>query len=311
MEIFGVHLLGLTRDNLHRMLLTVGLILCLFGIWQFLQWVTRLLLPAKRWENALFWVRQTINLAGLVVFTLGMTSLWFSDPARLATAVGLVTAGLAFALQKVVTSFAGYFVLLRGKNFLVGDRILMGGVRGDVMGLDFLQTTIMEMGQPPNESTSNYPAWVKSRQFTGRIVTVANNKIFDEPVFNYTREFPLIWEEISLPVRYKDDRREAERILLEAANRHCGDLAGLGKTDLDRMKEKFYVRDVDMQPTVYYRLTDNWLELTVRFLVGDHGSRDIKNRISRDLLDGLEKAGIEVASSTYDIVGFPTLVTQR
>ena len=44
-----------------------------------------------------------------------------------------MTAGLAFALQNVVTSFAGYFVILRGKTFNVGDRIVMGGVRGDVI----------------------------------------------------------------------------------------------------------------------------------------------------------------------------------
>ncbi len=44
---------------------------------------------------------------------------------------------------------AGYMVILRGKTFNVGDRIVMGGVRGDMIALDFMQTTIMEMGQPP------------------------------------------------------------------------------------------------------------------------------------------------------------------
>jgi small-conductance mechanosensitive channel len=63
--------------------------------------------------------------------------------------VGLVTAGLAFALQKVVTSIAGYFVILRSRVFTVGDRILLSGVRGDVIALGFVQTAIMEMGLPP------------------------------------------------------------------------------------------------------------------------------------------------------------------
>ncbi len=80
---------------------------------------------------------------------LGLLSIWFNDPTRLATAFGLVSAGVAFALQKVITSLAGYLVILRGNTFTVGDRISMGGVRGDVMRLGFVQTTIMEMGQPP------------------------------------------------------------------------------------------------------------------------------------------------------------------
>ena len=116
---------------------------------------------------------------------------WFDDPARLTTALGLVTAGLAFALQKVVTAVAGYFVILQGRTFNVGDRITMGGVRGDVIALGFIQTTIMEMGQPPAVQNADPAMWVHSRQYTGRLVTVSNAEIFDEPVYNYTRDFPL------------------------------------------------------------------------------------------------------------------------
>lgn len=41
--------------------------------------------------------------------------------------------------------------------------------------------------------------WVNSRQYTGRLVTVTNGAIFNEPVYNYTRDFPYLWEEIVLP----------------------------------------------------------------------------------------------------------------
>jgi small-conductance mechanosensitive channel len=96
----------------------------------------------------------------------------------------------------------------------------MGGVRGDVIGLGFIQTTIMEMGQPPPVQGADPAMWVQSREYTGRIVTVSNDKIFDQPVYNYTRDFPYIWEEMSLPITYTADRRRAEKILLEAATRH-------------------------------------------------------------------------------------------
>ena len=72
----------------------------------------------------------------------------------------------------------------------------MGGVRGDVIALGFIQTTIMEMGQPPPVQSADPAMWVRSRQYTGRVVTVTNAKIFDEPVYNYTRDFPYIWEEM-------------------------------------------------------------------------------------------------------------------
>ena len=62
--------------------------------------------------------------------------------------------------RKVITAFAGYLVILRGKTFTVGDRITMGGVRGDVISLGFLQTRIMEMGERPAIQTSDSPSWV-------------------------------------------------------------------------------------------------------------------------------------------------------
>ena len=220
-----------------------------------------------------FWTRQAINLLVAVVLILGLLSIWFNDPTRLTTAFGLVTAGLAFALQQVVTSIAGYFVILRGATFTVGDRISMGGVRGDVLQLGFIQTTIMEMGQPPPVQGADPAMWVKSRQFTGRIVTVSNSKIFSEPVFNYTRDFPFIWEEMTIPITYKDDRGKVEQILLEAARRHGEDpdaMAADAKADLQK---RFSIEQIDLEPRVFFRITDNWLELTVRFIVGTHRIR--------------------------------------
>ena len=163
-----------------------------------------------------FWTRQAISLVAAIVLILGLLSIWFSDPTRLATALGLMSAGLAFALQQPVTSIASYFVILRGNTFTVGDRISMGGVRGDVMRLGFIQTTIMEMGEPPAVQGADPAVWVKSRQFTGRIVTVSNAKIFAEPVYNYTRDFPFIWEEMAIPITYQADRARVEAIMLEA-----------------------------------------------------------------------------------------------
>ncbi len=149
--------------------------------------------------------------------------------------------------------------------------------------------------------------WVEARQYTGRLVTVSNAIIFDEPIFNYSRDFPYIWEEMRLPVRYQDNRREAERILLEAARRHSVSTHDLSQSALEEMKRRYPLASAEMGPRVYYRLTDNWLELTVRFLVRDHEIREIKDAMSREILEALDAAKIQIASSTYDIVGLPPL----
>ena len=92
-----------------------------------------LILRSHRIERIRFRVRQAIRLTTAALMIIGLVSIWFDDPTRLATALGLVTAGMAFAFQKVLTAVVGYFVILRGKIFNVGDRIVMGSVRGDVI----------------------------------------------------------------------------------------------------------------------------------------------------------------------------------
>ncbi len=227
--------------------------------------------------------------------------------------MGLFGAGLAFALQRVVTALAGYFVIIRGNTFTVGDRITMGGVRGDVIALTFTQTKIMEMGQPPAVQGADPAMWVHSRQFTGRIVTVTNDKVFDEPVYNYTREFPFIWEEITIPIPYRGDRVRAETILLECVTQNIQAVDRESQPvrhALALFDQRYFINVDDLTPRVYYRLTDNWLELTVRFIVREHGIRDVKDAISRQILQRFDAAKIEIASATYEIVGVPTVRVQ-
>jgi small-conductance mechanosensitive channel len=258
-----------------------------------------------------FWAKQGVSLIVAAFVVLAIASIWFDNAARLAQAAALIGAGIAFAMQRVITAVAGYFVILRGRTFNVGDRIVMGGVRGDVIDLSFMQTRIMEMGQSPKEQADAPSMWVRSRQFTGRIVTVTNDKVFDEPVYNYTREFPYLWDEINLPVRYGDDRSKAETILLDAAREHALTRDEIGDEEVERLKDQFGLDVGEIDPQVYWRMTDNWLELTVRFLAADHGIRAIKDAMSRDILAGLDEADIEIASATYEIVGVPPLKLEQ
>jgi AraC family transcriptional regulator of adaptative response / DNA-3-methyladenine glycosylase II len=205
----------------------------------------------------------------------------------------------------VITAVAGYFVILRGRSFYVGDRIAMGGVRGDVVSLGYVHTTIMEMCQPPPVQSAEPAMLVEARQYTGRMVTVTNDKVFDQPIYNFTRAFPFIWEELHLPIGYGADRARAERILLDAARRHTSEIAEAGRGALEGLERRDYLRPADLDPCVYLRLTDNGIDLTVRFVAREHGVRALKDAMSRDILSDLEEAGIEVASSTYEIVGLP------
>jgi small-conductance mechanosensitive channel len=306
LQLFGIRLVGVNAENAKKLLVTIVFLFAIYLLTKALNGISRLIL-GKREERPRFWTRQGIHLVSAAILILGLLSIWFNNPTQLASFAAFITAGLAIASQRLITAIAGYFIILRGKNFNVGDRIVMGGVRGDVIALGFMQTTIMEMGQPPSEQGDAPSMWVASRQYTGRIVTLTNDKIFDNPVYNYSTEFPYIWEEMHVPIPYNVDRSEAERILLETARRHTTKIAELGEDALKDLERRYAVKREELEPRVYFRITDNWVEMSIRFVVPDHGIRAIKDKMSRDILDGLDRAKIGIASGTYQIVGMPDL----
>lgn len=309
--LFGVKMLGINAENGRKLLLTIGFAIAVWLLIRLLRFVARSILRGRTDARAGFWSRQAVQLFGTAVFLIVFFSIWFDSPGRIAGSVGLVTAGLAVALQRVVTAVAAYFVILRGHVFNVGDRIAMAGVRGDVIALGYTRTTIMEMGQPPKVQEANPAMWVEARQYTGRIVTVTNDKIFDEPVYNYSRGFPYIWEEISVPIPYSAGEAEVEKILLDVAHHHAVDTSAFNEHDVARLHRTYGVTVDDARPRVYSRLTDNWLEMTVRFLVPDHGIRGVKDAMSRDILRALRESGITVASTTIAVVEAPPIRVER
>ncbi len=308
LELFGVKFVGVNAENGRKLLLTIAYVTLVLLLGRGARALVRRVQPGRQDPRVGFWARQLVSLTTALLLLVGLASIWFDDPGRLATVIGLVSAGLAFALQRVVTALSGYVVILRGRTFNVGDRITMGGVRGDVVALGFIQTTIMEMGQPPAVAPDADPAmWVRSRQYTGRLVTVTNDKVFDEPVYNYTREFPYLWEELSLTIPLAADRDRAEQILLGAAAEHAVPATTLTREALAELERRYVLKPAEIRPRVYYRLVDAGLELTVRFLVQDHGIRDVKDGMTRALLPALQAAGIGLATTSFEVVGLPPL----
>jgi small-conductance mechanosensitive channel len=310
LELFGTRLIGVTAENGRKLLIMIVFLLVMLGLNWALRKLVRIVMRGHRNARLVFWTRQGISLSLTLLGFIGLASIWFDNPTRLSTFVGLVTAGVAFALQKPISAIAGYLIILRGKTFNVGDRIVMGGVRGDVIALGFTQTTIMEMGQPPSVDQDSPGMWVHARQYTGRIVTITNSKVFDEPVFNYTREFPFLWEEMRLPISYRDDRKAVEQILLDVADKHTRELRSRATGPVTELQRRYFADTGDLEPKVFWRLTDNWVELTVRFVTESHGVRNVKDAMSRDIIAALDERKIGIASGTYEIVGLPPIKVQ-
>jgi small-conductance mechanosensitive channel len=297
---------------LQHLLLTVGVVAAALVAAALIRGAAHLALRDHKRDRARFWIAQATHLLVLAGIVFGVVWVWKDRAPQLGQAATWLAAGLTIALQRVVTAFAGYLIILRGNVFTVGDRIMIGGVRGDVVALGFMQTTVMEMGQSPGEHGDNPSMWIAGRQYSGRLVRITNDKIFDTPVYNYTRDFPYMWEEIQIPVAYDDDYRVVERIMLETARQHTAPIMDEARPKLSDLRGRYFLsEDPKIEPETFLRLTDNWQELAVRFIARPRGARGLKSAMSREIIAQMNEAKIGVASGTYAIVQMPTLEVRQ
>ncbi|MCB0013310.1 MAG: mechanosensitive ion channel [Anaerolineales bacterium] len=218
----------------------------------------------------------------------------FSDQlSGLAVAFGVATAGIAFALQEVITSFAGWLAILAGDFYKTGDRVQLGGITGDIIDIGVLRTTIMETG-----------GWVNGDLYNGRTVRVANSFVFKEPVYNYSGGFPFLWDEIVVPIRYGSDRALAEQIMIRVANEISGNYTEFARQTWADIQGRFFVEDAEIAPMVTMVFNDNWLEYTIRYVVEYKRRRSTKDLMSRQILDAIDGTGgkVAIASTTMQLV---------
>jgi small-conductance mechanosensitive channel len=252
-----------------------------------------------------FGIKRSVRFATTIVVLVALAGIWHVFGGHIGLVVGLGAAGLGFALQNVVGAVFGWIGILVSGIFRIGDRISFAGVEGDVIDLTPLRTVILEMGSPL-ELGVDTPAttWVRGRQYTGRVVAVPNYRVLTDPVFNYSGSFEYIWEELTLPISYRSDWREAERILLEEVER-ASDSEGARRA-MDEMARRYPVPHNEVEPSVYVRATDNWWEISGRFVVPIRTVRTTKSELTKRVRERFDAAGVELSSATSEqFVRFP------
>jgi len=234
-----------------------------------------------------------IGYAATVIF---LTVVFSEKLGGLTVALGVAGAGIAFALQEVIASFAGWLAIMFGGFYNTGDRVQLGGIRGDVMDIGVLRTTIMETGQ-----------WVDGDLYNGRIVLIANSYVFKEPVFNYSGDFPFLWDEIKIPIQYGSNYDLAKEIILKVGIEVAGDLSVTSKEKWKSLQFKYRLEDAQTEPMISLVANDNWAEYTLRYVVDYKRRRITKTALFSKILTQIEATDgqVKMASATFQLVQAP------
>jgi small-conductance mechanosensitive channel len=191
--------------------------------------------------------RWSVNIrnALLLIFILGMISIWAPRLQTFAVSIFAVAVALVLATKELIACLSGSGLRMLTKAYSLGDRIEIGGVRGNVVDHNALTTTLLEIG--PGQT---------SHQYTGRAMVIPNSFLFSHPLTNetYTKKFRL--HIITVPLSTDDDWETAEKLLLKAGQEEAASFIEEARTYLKKLEGKQWLDAPSVEPRVTIQLPE-------------------------------------------------------
>jgi small-conductance mechanosensitive channel len=246
---------------------------------------------AEVWRRSIFrYVHETRRRYQMLL--LRRIAVWFvvalvfvfsfaSELGSVATFAGLLTAGVAVALQNVILSIAGYFFLIGKFGVRVGDRVTISGVSGEVVEIGLVRIHVMELGGTGRDV-----------QPTGRVVAFSNSFVF-QPTAGMFKQIPgtnFVWHEITLTLASDSDYRSVEERMIKAVDTAFAEYHEALERQRVQMEQSLASVSIGpLWPRTTLKLGSSGLEVKVTFPVEVEQGAQIDDRITREILKELDQ----------------------
>lgn len=270
----------------------IGIAVGIFVVVTVVLFLKRLLNKTIQSNDYKYRARKAVNIIGYVLVICIILIAYSDKLGNIGVAIGVAGAGIAFALQEVILSIAGWFGIMISGVVSVGQRVKIGDIKGDIIDVGIISTTIMETGD-----------WVNGDLYNGRIINITNSFIFKEKVHNYSAEYPFLWDEVLVPIRTESDFQLARQVFIKVLDEVCGEYAINSEKQWQKLTNKYRVEEAQVKPMVTLQFDENWITFTLRYVVDYKKRRSTKDLIFTKLLEEIDKYDniIMIATSTLEI----------
>ena len=277
-------------------------VLIIVSIFMLITWIRKLLKKGLPNNSVKYKTQKGIEIIGYLLVIIITVSYFSGSIKDFGLAIGLLTAGITITLQELILSIAGSFYIFIVNVYKPGDRIEINGIKGDVIDIDSIYTTMMEIGE-----------WISSDNYSGRIVKLSNSFVFKGPVYNYSQDFPFVWDEFNLPIKYGSDIELAKTIVISIAQETLSEYVKDSISEWKSVVAKYYIEDAQVEPTLAITLTDNWIQFNLRYIVDYKKRRYTKHLLNEEIGKKIMETNGKVilASTTFEIIRIPTLKTKE
>lgn len=269
------HALGISPDYQTKIFTTILLIVAWFVLDRFIR---KVILDKIDDFTLRYQWQKIVKYITVILVIIILIRVWFGAFSSIGTYFGLLSAGVAIALQDPLVNFAGWIFILIRKPFKVGDRIEINNIIGDVIDIRIFQFSVIEIGN-----------WVDAEQSTGRIIHIPNGTVFKTTQANYTTGFEYIWHEIPVLVTFESDWKKAKEIIYDSMNNHVVHLSSEAERQIKEAAKKFLIFYTKLTPIIYTSVKDSGVLLTMRFLCHVRKRRSTEEAIWEEILDQFSK----------------------
>jgi small-conductance mechanosensitive channel len=252
--------------------IVAGILLAIFAVGEVWRRATVRYVHDPRRRNQVLLIRNFVQWIAFVV-VIGLS--FVTEISSFATFAGLLTAGLAVAMQSVLVSVVGYFFLIGKYGIRVGDRIQIGTVAGEVIDLGLVRMHLMELNQQGPLGP------------TGRVVAFANLVVFQASggLFKHIPGVNLSWHETTLILPQVEDYAGLKQRLLAAISAIVGEYRDEITRQTREIEKSTASSSVsDATPSVQMHLANGRMEALIRWPVHLQHAAEIDERVAEAVL---------------------------
>ncbi len=181
----------------------------------------------------------------------------------LGLSIGLLSAALGWALQKPITGMAAWLMIVFNRPFAIGDRVIIGTVKGDVIDITLTHIYLKEVG-----------GIILGEENSGRVVMVPNSILFEQNITNYTLQDEYVLDQVILAITYTSDLNKAIEI--------CSNAVAIVKNKYSgAIKKESYIRN-SFQPS--------GVNVSVRYFVLANRLQEVSSYITEEIFTSIKNS---------------------
>lgn len=240
--------------------------------------VSLLALPRFYRQDRLFIARRLSRYVTVALAAVVLAVFFMEDLKAIATALGIAGAALVIALQDLFSSLAGWFVIVTSGKVRVGDRVEIDAHKGDVIDIQLLRTTLLELDN-----------WLGVDEPTGRIIVVPNSYIFKSKVFNYSHVHPYIWSRVDITVTFETPATLAQDVLRQVLETATRDEFQEAQAAARQMERRYGTADTDYHPKLNTLIDDSGVRFSLLYVSHYRRRVAVRNRLNEAIIEAFEQ----------------------